>query len=266
MSASETGQVIGSAAEAYEAFFVPALFAEWPPRVANAACIQPGQRVLDVACGTGVLARTVAEWVGATGSVIGLDLNEGMLAVARRRAPAIEWRQGQAEALPYGDGRFDAVVSQFGLMFFTDRVAALREMRRVVRPGGRLAVAVWDALDRSPGYAAMADLLRRLFGDEVAGALHAPFALGDRDLLRALFAEAGMSDATIATEMGTARFPSIASWVHTDIKGWTLAETLDDAQFALLLSEAERDLQPFVAADGSVAFDSPAHIVAATKG
>jgi SAM-dependent methyltransferase len=265
MSASETGQVIGSAAEVYEEFFVPALFAEWPPRIADAAGIRPGQRVLDVACGTGVLARAVAGRVGATGSVTGLDLNDGMLAVARRKAPAIEWRQGRAEALPFDDGQFDAVVSQFGLMFFADRVAALREMGRVTRPGGRLAVAVWDALDRSPGYAAMADLLRRLFGDEVAGALHAPFALGDRDLLRALFAEAGIRDATIATEVSTARFPSIASWVHTDIKGWTLADALDDAQYALLLAEAERALQPFVVADGTVAFDAPAHIVTATR-
>jgi SAM-dependent methyltransferase len=266
MSASETGQVIGSAAEVYEEFFVPALFAEWPPRVADAAGIRPGQRVLDVACGTGVLARAVAGRVGAAGSVTGLDLNDGMLAVARRKAPAIEWRQGRAEALPFDDGQFDAVVSQFALMFFADRVAALREMRRVARPGGRLAVAVWDAIDRSPGYAAMADLLQRLFGEEVASALHSPFALGDRDLLRALFAEAGLPDATIATEIGTARFPSIASWVHTDIKGWTLADALDDVQYALLLAEAERDLQPFVVADGTVAFDAPAHIVTATKG
>ena len=265
MNDTATGQVTKSAAEVYEAFFLPALFAEWPPRVADAAGIRAGQRVLDVACGTGVLARAVAERVGPEGAVTGLDLNEGMLAVARRKAPAIAWRQGRAEALPFDDGSFDAVISQFGLMFFADRVAALREMRRVARPGGRLAVAVWDALDRSPGYAAMAELLRRLFGDEVAGALHAPFALGDRRALAALFAEAGMPGAAVATHVGTARFPSIASWVHTDVRGWTLADALDDAQYAQLLAEAERDMRPFLAADCTVAFAAPAHIVTATK-
>src|SRR5690606_14251013 len=104
----------------------------------------------------------------------GLDRNEGMLAVARREAPGIEWRAGRAEALPFLDGAFDAVVSQFGLMFFEDRVAALREIWRVLRPGGRMALAVWDALDNIPGYAAMVVLRRRLFGDRIANELRAP--------------------------------------------------------------------------------------------
>jgi ubiquinone/menaquinone biosynthesis C-methylase UbiE len=111
MSESERGQVSRSAAEVYEEFFVPALFEEWTDRVAEAARVGPGARVLDVACGTGVLARKVAGRVGSTGSVVGLDVNDGMLAVARRAAPGIEWRQGRAEALPFGDASFDAVVS-----------------------------------------------------------------------------------------------------------------------------------------------------------
>jgi SAM-dependent methyltransferase len=91
-----------------------------------------------------------------------------MLAVARRKYPSIDWRDGRAESLPFADARFDAVLSQFGLMFFVDKVAALREMRRVLRPRGRLAVAVWDALEQSPGYAAFAALLQRLFGAATA--------------------------------------------------------------------------------------------------
>jgi SAM-dependent methyltransferase len=265
MSASSTGQVVRSAAEVYEEFFVPALFQEWTGRVAAAAGIQSGQAVLDVACGTGVLARTVAERVGPTGAVVGLDVNEGMLAVARRTAPAITWRQGQAEALPFADAAFDAVVSQFGLMFFADRGAALREMRRVMRPGGRLAVAVWGTLDQSPGYAAMAGLLERLFGEEVAQSLHAPYVLGDRQVVRALLDEAGLPDADIVTHEGQARFPSIAAWVDTEIKGWTLADRLDDAQFRRLLTEAERDLARFVGAGGAVAFSVAAHIITLDK-
>jgi ubiquinone/menaquinone biosynthesis C-methylase UbiE len=265
MNASETGQVVASAAEVYETFFLPALFQQWADRVADAANIQPGQQVLDVACGTGVLARAVARRVGSAGSVVGVDVNEGMLAVAQRKAPAIVWKQARAEALPLDSASVDAVVSQFGLMFFTDRRTALREMLRVMRSGGRLAVAVWDSLDQTPGYAAMAGLLDQLFGNQVAQALRAPFTLGDQQLLRSVFAEAGMPDAQITTQGGVARFPSIQSWVYTDIKGWTLADMLDGAQFDRLLTEAEQVLRPFVTADGTVAFSAPAHIVTATK-
>jgi SAM-dependent methyltransferase len=254
------GQVRASAAEIYDEFFVPALFAEWAPRVLAAAREQRGPRVLAVACGTGVLAQAAA---GRGAAVTGLDVNPGMLAVARRHGPEIEWREGRAEALPFADGTFDAVLCQFGLMFFDDRVAALREMRRVLRPGGRLAVAVWGPLRETPGYAAMAGLLQRLFGEEIAGALHAPYCRGDRRELERLLAEAELADASIDTRDGGARFPSIADWVRTDIKGWTLADRIDDAQLELLQREASSALRPFVAADGSVGFAHPAHLVVA---
>ncbi len=142
MGENDRAQATRSPAEVYEEFFVPALFRQWASRVADAAGIEPGQQVIDVACGTGVLARTVADRVGAKGKVVGLDASAEMLAVARRKAPAIEWRQGRAEALPFASDSFDAAVSQFGLMFFEDRRAALQEMLWTVRRGGRLAVAV----------------------------------------------------------------------------------------------------------------------------
>ncbi len=182
----QQGQVTRSAADVYEEFFVPALFAPWSAPVAEAAGIAPGQEVLDVACGTGVLAREAAKRVQPGGTVTGLDRNDGMLAVARRKAPGIDWRHGLAEQLPFEDGRFDAVVSQFGLMFFEDRARALAEMWRVLKPGGRLAVAVWDSLERTPGYAAMTALLHELFGEQIAEALRAPYCLGDPRALAAL--------------------------------------------------------------------------------
>jgi SAM-dependent methyltransferase len=263
--AIERGQVNRSAAEVYEEFFVPALFQEWAPRVAEAAGIRPGDKVLDVACGTGVLAREAARRVEPSGEVAGLDRNPGMLAVASRQAPKIAWREGLAESLPYDAGQFDAVLSQFGLMFFDDRVRALQEMWRVLYPGGRLAVAVWDGLKTTPGYAAMTELLQRLFGERIAAGLRAPFVLGDPDELRSLFAAAGMPEVQIATETGTARFPSIEAWVHTDVKGWTLADLIDDAQYRTLLRAAQAELKRFALADGTVAFASPAHIVTIAK-
>ncbi|MPZ08850.1 MAG: methyltransferase domain-containing protein [Kiloniellaceae bacterium] len=263
MEAIETGQLSSSAAEVYEEFFVPALFGEWSPRLCEAAKVAAGNDMLDVACGTGSLAREAARRGAA---VIGLDRNAGMLAVARRLAPEIDWREGRAEGLPFDDGRFDAVGSQFGLMFFEDRVKALAEMGRVLRPGGRLTVAVWDSLERTPGYRAMVGLLQRLFGEEIAAGLRAPFVLGEPAELRGLFAAAGLPDPRIDTPVGAARFPSIEDWVRTDVKGWTLADAIDDAQYAELQRAAQDELRDFAAADGSVRFDSPAHIVTAVKG
>lgn len=265
MDTALTGQVRQSAAEVYEEFFVPALFREWAGRVAEAAAIAPGQAVLDVACGTGVLAREAAARARPGGAVVGLDRNDGMLGVARRIAPDIDWKPGLAESISFEDGRFDAVVSQFGLMFFEDRRAALREMWRVLKPGGRLAVAVWDRLDNAPGYAAITGLLERLFGKQVSDALRAPYILGDPEELSALFADAGIPDARIDTTDGTARFPSIEAWVHTDVKGWTLADMIDDAQYRVLQREAQQALTTFTRADGTVSFRHPAHIVTATK-
>ena len=136
------GQVSRSAADVYEEFFVPALFREPAQHVARAADIRRGQSVLDAACGTGVLAREAVGATGNDGKVTGLDGNDGMLAVAKRLAPGINWQRGLAEALPFADRSFDRAFSQFALMFFDDRAAALREMRRVMKPGGRMHAAV----------------------------------------------------------------------------------------------------------------------------
>jgi SAM-dependent methyltransferase len=253
-------------AEIYDELFVPALFAQWGPRVAEAAAVRPGQRVLDVGCGTGVLARAVAGRVGPQGHVVGLDPNPQMLAVARGKPGRVAWQSGRAEALPFDDASFDAVVSQFALMFFESTSGAIAEMQRVLRPRGRLAVAVWDSLDRAPGYFALTGLLRDLFGADIAGAMHAPFALGDRRELQRLFADAGIADADVQTQPGTARFASIDAMISTERACvWTLGGLLDGQQFARLREAAQGALQPFVRSDGSVQFDCPAHIVTATK-
>lgn len=255
-----------SPAEVYDDFFVPALFQQWGKVVADAAGTKPGERVLDVACGTGVLACAAAERVGMHGAVVGLDPNEEMLVVARRKSARVEWKIGRAESLPFPDASFDRVVSQFGFMFFEDRPAALREMTRVLRPGGRLALAVCDALDHSPGYAVLAELLHRLFGREAADAFRAPFGLGDPKQLLSLCAAAGIHDAQVTRSDGTVRFRSIESLVSTERACvWTLGGLLDDAQFDRLLEQSEESLRPFAAADGTVAFVMPALIVTAGK-
>jgi SAM-dependent methyltransferase len=256
-----------ASARAYEGLFVPALFAEWAAKVADAAQLRPGQRVLDVACGTGALAREVAARIGAAGRVVGIDANPGMLAVAREQAPGIEWREAFAESLPFPDGSFDAVVSQFGLMFFRDRRQALREMVRVLAPGGRLTVAVWDSLENTPAYAAEVALLERTAGRLGADALRAPFVLGDREELALLFSEAGVTPAEITTDRGSARFPSIRVMVEADLRGWlpVMGVTLMEEQIDRILREAENALRAFATADGRVEFAESAHIVTARR-
>lgn len=251
------------AALAYQKLFVPALFEQWAARVADAADLAESQCVLDVACGTGVLAHEAAARVGATGKVVGVDPDRGMLAVAHELTPYVEWREGTAEDLPLPDGAFDAVVCQFGLMFFTDREKALREMVRVAVPDGRVAVAVWDTLENAPAYAAEVATLERVAGKRAADALRAPFVLGKTEALARLFENAGVADVAIATQCGSARFPSVRTMVEADLRGWlpVLGVHLPEAQVEAVLNEAETALAPHVTSDGTIEFDLPAHIV-----
>ena len=259
-------QTATSPAEVYDQHFVPALFEHWGKTVASIADIGPGEHVLDVACGTGVLACAAAELVGSTGTVTGLDPNGDMLAVARRKSDIIQWKSGLAESIPFTDERFDVVVSQFGFMFFEDQYVALREMMRVLKPGGKMAVAVCGGLDHSPGYAVLAELLHRLFGEPVAQAFRAPFSCGDRLRLRTLCDDAGITQAKITQHDGPVHFDSITSLVSTERACvWTLGGLLNSAQFDRLLDEAEETLQPFVTDDGKVTFNMPALIITATK-
>jgi len=256
-----------AAATAYEDLHVPALFRQWAPRVAEAAQIRPGQRVLDIACGTGILAREAARHSGTNGFVAAVDISPGMLAVASRQAPEIEWRIAPAESLPFGDDSFDVVVSQFGLMFFEDRPAALREMMRVLAPGGRIAAAVWASLEESEAYPIEVALLERLAGRPAADALRAPFVLGDIDELGMLFENSGMASVGVATHHGRARFPNIRTMVEADLRGWlpVMGVVLAEEEIVRILEEAEHDLGEFVTPGGTVEFDSPAHIVTGHK-
>jgi SAM-dependent methyltransferase len=266
MAEPERWQVSTNAAEVYESCFVPAIFGAWAGPVADAAAIGAGDRVLDVGCGTGVLAREARRRVGQEGAVVGLDLNEGMLAVAARTEPDIAWRLADATALPFEDARFDVVVSQFALMYFPDRMAALREMWRILAPGGRLAVAVWASIDHARGYQILVEVAARQCGREATDVLAAPFVLGDQAELAKLFASSGISEASTALREGSIRFPSIKEFIRTEVKGSPLADVLGVHAMQTLVAESETALAAFVVPSGEIVMPMDAHIVTATKG
>lgn len=256
------------AARAYEALFVPALLGQFAPIVAGVARVTEGDRVLDVACGTGILAREALRRVGPGGSVTGIDPALGMIEVAKEIAPTIEWHEGKAESLPFVDDSFDAVMSQFGFMFFTDRAQSIHEMLRVLKPNGRLAVAVWDSLLKMPAFASEVELLQRTAGQQAADALRAPFVLGDRDELSKIFTEVCTDPIEITTHQGTAAFPSIRIMVEADLRGWLplMGVNLSEEQISQILNEAEAVLAGYSTTNGQVRFDVSAHVVNVKKG
>lgn len=205
----ESWQVSDNAAEIYEQFWVPAMLGQWAPQVADSAKIVADDRVLDVACGTGVVAREAAGRVAVAEQVTGVDINEGMLAVARGLRPEIDWQLGDATDLPFGDASFDVVTCQFSLMYFSDRLTALQEMMRVLRPGGRLAAAVWGPFERATGYVILTEIAERRCGQAAMDVLTAPFVLGNVDELGSSLYQLESMAPTLSCEMERSHFPRL---------------------------------------------------------
>src|SRR5688572_28443534 len=213
----EPWQLTGTAAELYERYLVPAITGVWAADLVRRAALQPGERVLDVACGTGIVARLAAEQVGAQGAVVGLDLNRAMLAVARALpclpgAP-ISWTEASVLDMPFPDATFIAVLCQLGLQFFPDRPRALREIRRVLVHGGRVVLSVFGPLAHNPAPQALADSLERHLGPHASAIKRAEHDLDDPAELDALVADAGFAEVTIQTSTQHIRFPSPREYV-----------------------------------------------------
>ncbi len=259
--ASETFQITPIAAETYETQFVPGIFAEWATLLVDAAGIGTQRSVLDVACGTGIVARTAADRLGGDARVVGLDLNEAMLDVARRVRPEIEWRQGDAADLPFPDDSFDVVLCQMALMFFRDRLAAVREMARVVAADGVVGLVVPDTLSAQPAYGPFVDVAVRHAGPKAATLLGAYWECGDPDELRGLVTSAGLGPIGVVTRLGTARFPTVDAFVATEVEGSPLRDRISDAEYAGIRADSRTVLAPFTAPDGSIAAPLSGHVV-----
>ncbi len=259
----------GSATENYERYFVPAIGRPLAEHLVAAAALRPGERVLDVACGTGVVARLAADRVGPAGTVAGADVNAGMLAVARTAAassgrPSIQWYETAAEAMPLPDGAYDVVLCQLALQFFGNKAAALREMRRVLAPGGRACASV-------PAPTAFFDVLEQALTHHVGPAAGAfvgqVFSLNDGGELKGLFREAGFDEVHVREETRLLRLPAardfLWQYVHSTPLGGAIGQLNREGQAAL-----ERDVVAGWArwsAEGGLTSEQPVLTASARK-
>lgn len=257
--------------ESYERYQVPSVFGPLARMFLERIALRPGRRVLDVACGTGIVARHAAPVLGPAGLVVGVDVNLDMLEVARARTPsdgaAVAWTQADAASLPCADAAFDVVLCQQGLQFFPDKAGALREMHRVLALGGLVALSVWCAIEQSPCHSAIAGALRRRVGPDVARRFEAPFGLGDPAALAAAMTEAGFRDVDLARAVVTRRLlppaESVPGLLASTPVGPEIAAE-DEATRDAIVRDVAGALSAYRDADG-LTVPQPTHIVRATK-
>lgn len=235
-------------AETYEAYMVPTLFGPWASRLIEVARPQDGERILDLACGTGIVARRLAQRFNGHADIVGLDLSPDMLEVAgemsRRENLVIKLHQGRAEELPFPSASFDLVMCQFSLMFLADRKGALAEVRRVLAPGGRIALSVFQSLDRHPFYQGLDRAIHSRLG---ASGVKDIFALGDRQELQRLLTDAGFDDLSIESETMVARFPDpdafLAGEIDVDTASIPSMQSMDAQERAALVSAISGEME-----------------------
>jgi ubiquinone/menaquinone biosynthesis C-methylase UbiE len=259
---------LGNPAANYERYFVPAIGAPLATDLIHLAALRPDERVVDVACGTGIVARLASQQVGSAGTVAGLDVNPGMLAGARSATPPgmpIEWHEASAEAMPFPDAAFDVVLCQMGLQFMRDKPAALREMRRVLARGGRLILNVPGPTPRL--FASMAEALARHIGAGAAGFVNQVFSLHDTAEIQNLVSGAGFHDVSVQSETKLLHLPAPAEflwqYVHSTPLAGAVAQADDELRGSL-----QRDIvaswQEFVR-DGALVLQVRIVVVMARK-
>lgn len=263
------------AAEYYEKNVVTYTTSPFSAILLEHANPQSGENILDVACGTGIVARQTAPRVGVTGTVVGVDINPAMLTVARSlpapEGASIDWRDGSALSLPLPDNAFDLVLCQAGLQFFPDRPAALREMYRVLKPDGRVAISVWRSPEHNPVSQLIWGTIARHLNTTIA-VLTPAMSLGDAGELRALLEAAGFADVTVVARSYTVRepytpqliarvFPSVAAVVPT-------FSAMSNEERAALAQKVQTEIDPALAKyveGGEQLYPMSTHIAMARK-
>jgi ubiquinone/menaquinone biosynthesis C-methylase UbiE len=274
MSVDENWQLDGSTPELYERYLVPAITSIWASDLLDRAALEPGDSVLDVACGTGIVARLAAQRTG--GRVVGLDLNAGMLAVARsvtNPGVPIEWVEGSALGLPFADNTFDLVLCQLGLQFFPDRHLALREMRRVLVPSGRVALSVFSAIEHTPAAHAYVLALDRCFGPDASKTKRVEHVFAEADDLHALISAAGFTQVEVTTVSKLIRFPSVLDYVRFQLIATPMAGLLrerNEAERKAIIENVAETTRSLIGQemlhDGRFSFPQEAHVAIAHRG
>ena len=257
-----------TAAEAYERHMVPGMFLYWTELLVRIAAPQPGEHVLDIACGTGIGARLAAGALGSSGKVVGLDVDAGVVEVARRVAAQsgtpIEWHCANALEMPFEDASFDLCLCLQGLQFFPDRVAGLAEIRRVLKPSGRLVASIWGPLAFNKGHVAVVQALEAQNVDASSAKRACSFASPEE--IRDTAARAGFTHIDLRTEDGVSQFASVQSFID----GMTIGSPSTRYAVARLTTSGrdlfEQDvratLEPYVKG-GRLAYPMRTHILVA---
>jgi len=274
VSGHEHWQLDGSAPELYQRYLVPAITSVWASDLIDRVKPRPGEAALDIACGTGAVTRVAAERM-TTGRVVGLDFNPGMLAVARSVAnsgTSIEWVEGSALSLPFDDGSFDLVLCQLGLQFFSDRPLALREMRRVLAPSGRVALSVYSAIEHTPAAYAFVQALDQLLGPDSSTIKRAEHLFPEAHEVGDLMINQGFEQVDVKTITKHITFPSILDYVRFQLIATPMASLLGkrgdlerEIMIGIIASTTQTLLDPEMLRDGRLSFPQEAHVATALR-
>ena len=255
-----TPEVSDDLVRLHEQYLVPAIYAQWAARVAEISEIDIGHHVLDVACGTGTLARAVQLETGLSGKITGLDRNPKMLASAREKSSGIEWKLGDATAMPFEKNQFDRVMCQFALMFISNRVATIKEMLRVCKPDGLVVLATWGPLLQAGAYASLIDLVKKYLGPAAAMKLSQPWALGKPGAMDALLLSSGVNEYECHQRVGQASYPSMRAFVETHLRLAGEFDTLSEQDLEEIYNTATTQLSPFLTPGGQLVAQLNANI------
>ena len=271
MSAHERWQMDASAPELYERYLVPAITSVWADDLLDRVMLRRGDSVLDIACGTGVVAR-LAEQRGHVGRLVGIDLNTAMLGIARLKSPAVEWIEGSALDLPFDAGSFDLVLCQLGLQFFPDRPVALKEMVRVLKPGGRAGLSVYSAIERTPGAHAFVQALDTFLGPEASRTKRSEHLSCDAQEVGSWLKQAGFDVVEVATVAKQISFPSMSDYVRFQLTATPMAALLKDKDtrererlITSIADDAASRLHPSMLTDGKLTFPQQSFVATASR-
>ena len=247
-----TPEVSDDLVRVQEQYLVPAIYAQWAGRVAEIAEIDLGHHVLDVACGTGTLARAIQLETGLSGRVIGLDTSELMLEAAQRQSRGIEWQIGDATSMPFEKNRFDRVMCQFSLMFIANRVATIKEMLRVCKTDGLVVLATWGPLHHAGAFDTLIELVNKCCGYQTAMKLSSPWTLGKPGVMDALILTSGITEYECHERFGQASYPSMRAFIEAHLRLSGEFDKLNEQSLQDLYRAADTKLHQFLTPDGKL--------------